>query len=283
MLSSMPNSRLARFETPLALFRRQSANSYVREFKFSLEPYAGCRFGCKYCFVPAKSNIARQYDIQEWGRWFHFVDRHSIDQEFESRRRELPGAWLYMAGETDAWQPAERTLGITRHVLELLSDHAFAFLLLSTRSTIIGRDIDVLQSMTHRTEIGVSIPTDLEDVRRIAEPTAPRIEDRFATVRLLRQAGLSVRINVAPLLKHTSEFAARLFDAAPWVWVDYPDPATPVAGSHAKMGVELPVLASGDACRDFHSIAANNYGTSRVGLGRDDFSGAFRRAREDAT
>ena len=176
-----------------------------------------------------------------------------------------------MAGESDAWQPVESRVGVTRYVLEKLSSFRFGYLLLSTRSPIIRRDIDLLAALAPRVLVGVSISTDLDDVRKLIEPCAPTINNRFETARILRSAGIPLRIHVAPLLKHSPDFVSRLFDVVSSVWVDFPDPKTPRWDILCRR-IGRPEGLDPKAYLAFTEQLKIRFGVERVGLGRDDFA-----------
>jgi hypothetical protein len=252
------------------LLRRQSPGSFVREFKFTLEPYVGCAFGCRYCFVPAKSALGSLPGLEAWGSWYDALDPSQIDAELEAHADEIRDAWLYLAGETDAWQPIERTARATRFVLERLSALTFGRLLVSTRSPLILRDTDLLSDFAARTCIGISIPTDRDDVRKTVEPTAPSIERRIEIIRQLCAVGLNVRVNVAPLLPHSRDFAARLFDVAPRVWIDVPDPATPSWQAICRT-IGWDAERTAPVYQEFYEQACTRFGGDGVGIGRRDF------------
>lgn len=263
------------FHVKPRLLRRQAPGSFVHEFAFTVEPYAGCAFGCSYCFVPAKSPIGRLPGLDSWGGWYDALTRDQVDAELDAHTDEIRGAWLYLAGETDAWQPAERRLTITRHVLTRLVRLDFDRLLLSTRSALVCRDLDVLSEVADRVLVGVSIPTDLDEVRKLVEPTTPSIPRRFETARALREAGIRVRIHVAPLLPHSDAFARTVASGADRVWVDCPDPATP------RWGALCDLLGWRDGLdprtfERFYERVCAVAGDERTGLGRDTFAAGVR-------
>lgn len=208
-------------------FERQGKSSFLADFKFSVEPYRGCGFGCNYCFVPAQ-RLEHSVPIQgAWGSWAIACSKEAVLRGIQQHRAEFVGAPLYMASNTDAWQPQEKKAKISRFVLEQLVQTEISFLLISTRSPMIGRDLDVLQSFKGRVAVGISVPTDLSDVLDIVEPRAPNFQHRIKTIQRLRKAGLHVRAHVAPLLPHSPLFIPMLLDEVDRIWIDGFDPSTP--------------------------------------------------------
>src|SRR5262249_20786515 len=123
---------------------------------------------------------------------------------------------------TDPWQPAERRYQVTRQILGQLTGVRFAFGLFSTRSPLLLRDLELLQAMRERIEVGISLPTDREDLRRALEPRNPPAAARLETARRLRAAGIPVRLHVAPALPASERFPRIAAEVADWVWIDWP-------------------------------------------------------------
>lgn len=162
-----------------------------------------------------------------WGTWFFTATKESASRELELYLGSNTKSKIYLASNTDAWQPSERKHEITRHILNILAGMRFEYLLCSTRSPLITRDIDLLLNLDGMVEVGVSIPTDLEHIRKICEPNAPSIDERIATLKSLKQSGLRTRAHIAPLLPHSEKFIDKLIDVTDSIWVDFPDARTP--------------------------------------------------------
>ena len=93
---------------------------------------------------------------------------------------------------------------------------------------------------------------------------------------MLRNKHQPVRINVAPLLPHSPDFAAKLLGSAPWIWVDFPDPKTPHWRDLCQR-MDWPAGLDRSTYVEFCESARARFGSERVGVGRDDFAGVFRR------
>lgn len=215
-----------------ALLSRQSSNSFVREFDYTINPYGGCAFACHYCYVPSILHGR----AEAMGGWGSYVEvRPKAPSVLARQRGKLIGASFFCASATDPWQPAERRHGITRRLLEILIDVPYRFGLFSTRSPLVLRDLDLLAAMRDRIEVGISLPTDREDIRRIFEPRNPPVQARLATARRLREAGLTVRLHVSPALPASPDFPRIAGEVADWVWLDWPAHTRPdwVALYHA--------------------------------------------------
>jgi DNA repair photolyase len=215
-----------------ALLARQSATSFLADFDYSVNPLAGCPFSCDDCYVPALPAVKFRRDVlpsglptnivAAWGSWVEVrtrsveVLRRALDQG------KLDGATLFMSPVSDVYWPGEREYLLTRTLLEEFVERpVFDWLLISTRSPLVCRDIDLLRRLGDRVEVGISIPSDREDVKAVFGRQNPSLTQRFQVAHDLVAAGIPTRIHVAPLQPHTPAFIERLADAAHWVWLDW--------------------------------------------------------------
>jgi DNA repair photolyase len=199
-----------------SVLTQQSKHSSI-PFDYSINPYRGCLFGCRYCY--ASKFVHDDADKKaEWGQWVE-VKANAVDA-LQRESQKIYGKTVFFSSATDPYQPIERKLELTRALLEVL---LFSFprrLHIQTRSPLVVRDIDLFQKFGDTLRVGISIPTDSEVVRKAFEPRAPSIPRRLAAARQLKEAGIRTTASVAPLLPCTPERLARLlapcFDAA-WV------------------------------------------------------------------
>ena len=244
----------------------QSRRSFVHQFDWTLAAYSGCEMACTYCYLvdvlwglPTK--------LGGWGQYVHVRSRSA---ELLIRQIDLlDGTSGFMSATTDPYQKAEGEYRLTRRLLEALVDSKIRFLLISTRGTLVLRDLDIFTDsrMKGRIEIGVSIPSNLSLAHSALEPYTPAFKGRFAVARKLREAGVPVRVHAAPLVLHTPDFYAMVAESADWLWIDHSqhgvdeDPSSAFwyytreeARSLAERAAQLPTLGAG-----------------RVGYGRDQF------------
>jgi DNA repair photolyase len=172
------------------------ATGYIRRggFDWTCNPYVGCSFGCTYCYAMFLPQNRRPKE--EWGRWFQ-----AKINAVEVARRQAPkvaGQAVYVSSVTDPYLPAERSLKLTRGILEALVPYQ-PRLLIQTRGPLVVRDIDVLKQF-RAVRVNVSIPTDSEAIRQAFEPKAPPLERRWQALAELKSAGLAVGICVTPML-----------------------------------------------------------------------------------
>ncbi|MCS6864599.1 MAG: radical SAM protein [Gemmataceae bacterium] len=184
-------------------------------FQWTCNPYLGCTFGCTYCyaaFLPQNRQPAEQ-----WGRWL--VAKKNAVTLAHRQAKKVAGQAVYMSSVTDPYLPAERTLMLSRGILEAMLPFQ-PRLVVQTRGPLVVRDIDVLQDYRHL-RVNVSIPTDSEAIRRRFEPKAPPLDQRWMALGQLQAAGLAVGICVTPTLpiQNVTEFVKKLTHFAPDVLV----------------------------------------------------------------
>src|SRR5215467_1931894 len=151
------------------------ATGYIQRggFDWTCNPYLGCSFGCTYCYAMFLPQNRRPKE--NWGRWFQ-----AKFNAVELARKQAPkvaGQAVYMSSVTDPYLPAERSLALTRGILEAMIPHQ-PRLLVQTRGPLVVRDFDLLKQF-QAVRINMSIPTDSEEVRKAFEQKAPPLEKRW--------------------------------------------------------------------------------------------------------
>ena len=184
------------------------SSGFIDTFDFTLNPYAGCSFGCTYCYA---AFFTRTADLQQnWGKWIR-VKENALALLRKKRRNPLIGTSVYMSSVTDPYQPIEKELGLTRAILQELLDYHQVRLVVQTRGPLVTRDIDLLQRF-EQVRVNMTITTDDEAVRRVFEPHCASIERRLDSIREIHEAGIPACITMTPLLPVASpeDFAERL-------------------------------------------------------------------------
>ncbi|MBL8339822.1 MAG: PA0069 family radical SAM protein [Rubrivivax sp.] len=175
-------------------------------FDLSINPYRGCEHGCSYCYArPTHSYLNLSPGID-------FETRIVAKVNAAERLREALGSPGYVpldlniGSATDAYQPAERRLRITRSVIEVLHEAHHPFSLI-TKSSLVERDLDLIAPMAERglAAVYVSITTLDADLARRLEPRAAAPHRRLRTLRTLAEAGVPVGVSVSPLIPFVNE------------------------------------------------------------------------------
>ncbi len=175
-------------------------------FDLSINPYRGCEHGCIYCFArPTHSflNLSPGLDFET--RIVAKVNAAARLREAFARRGYV-AKMLNLGSVTDAWQPAERRLRITRAVVEVLAQSRHAFSLI-TKSSLVERDLDLIVPMARQRLAAayVSITTLDPALARVMEPRAASPQRRLRTIAALADAGVPVGVSVSPVIPFLNE------------------------------------------------------------------------------
>jgi DNA repair photolyase len=176
------------------------------DFDLSINPYRGCEHGCVYCFArPTHSylNLSPGLDFET-----KIIAKVNAAERLRAALA-APGyepLALNIGSATDAYQPAERRLRITRGVIEVLAEFRHAFSVI-TKSSGIERDLDLLAPLArdHLAAVYVSIPTLDAELARIMEPRAAAPQRRLKTIEKLAAAGVPVGVSVSPMIPFINE------------------------------------------------------------------------------
>ena len=173
------------------------SSGFIRRYKFTLNPYGGCAFGCGYCY--ARFFVADADRRDEWGNWISVKQnaRELLARACTSGMLRTGDA-IYMSSVTDPYQPVERRLRLTRELLQTLLEHGVQpRLTIQTRSPLATRDIDLFQQF-HRIRVNFTIGTDSDGIRRRHKPRCPSIDQRFSAAAEVAAAGVPVGCRSAP-------------------------------------------------------------------------------------
>lgn len=181
-------------------------NSPDIPFEQSINPYRGCEHGCIYCYArPAHAymNLSPGLDFET--RLFYKADAAKLLEQ-ELRKHGYRCSVISIGANTDAYQPIERKLCVTRSLLEVLQRFRHPFTLI-TKSTLIERDLDILAEMAQAklASVAVSITSMNDELKRILEPRTAAPAARLRTVRRLTDAGVPVTVMFAPVIPFVND------------------------------------------------------------------------------
>jgi DNA repair photolyase len=175
-------------------------------FDLSINPYRGCEHGCIYCYArPTHSylNLSPGLDFET-----RIVAKINAAERLREalRARGYTPLLLNIGSVTDAYQPAERQLRITRSVIEVLHEARHPFSLI-TKSSLVERDLDLIAPMAadKLAAVYVSITTLDPALARILEPRAAAPHRRLRTLETLAKAGVPVGVSVSPIIPFINE------------------------------------------------------------------------------
>ena len=184
---------------------------------WSINPFRGCEFGCRYCYARYTHQFLQPesvaevpigtYDapVQPWATAFEheiYLKENAAWLLEQELRRIDPKQEIAIGTATVPYQPIERRVGITRSLLEVFAKHEGFRIGIVTKSTLIERDVDLLGEIAKKNTLVVHITITTTDsaLARKLEPRAPRPDLRFAAVKKLREAGIMAGVLCSPQL-----------------------------------------------------------------------------------
>lgn len=181
-------------------------------FAWTLNPYRGCEFGCKYCYARYTHEFMELHDGLEFERKI-FAKLGSPDLlRAELRRARDGGQPIALGTATDPYQPAEKQFEVTRGMLKVFGEFEGLDFSITTKSTLILRDLDLLVALARRHRLSVHITVTTIDSRlaRLLEPKAPPPLKRLEAVRQLVSGGVRTGVNAAPIIPGITDSPAQL-------------------------------------------------------------------------
>lgn len=184
---------------------------------YAINPYVGCPHGCIYCYAKFMRGVTGHEEA-----WGEFLDVKDFDvASLVKFAASHGGERIFMSSVTDCYNSYEARFGATRKVLEALAGSDINLQIL-TKSSLVTRDIDLLQTMPN-VRVGVSLSVIEESLRRTLEPRASPAAARIAAIKKLRAAEVKTYIFVAPIFPQITpvfDIISRYGDAADEMWFD---------------------------------------------------------------
>jgi DNA repair photolyase len=170
-------------------------------FAWTINPYRGCEFACKYCYARYTHEFMEMRDGTDFEQKI-YVKQHAGNLLRQELRQVKAGEEIAIGTATDPYQPAEKRFEVTRAILEELARHRGLELGLITKSNLVLRDVELFRQIAEHNRISVSITITTLNVElaRILEPRAPRPDLRLEAVRKLNEAGIRVGVSCSPVL-----------------------------------------------------------------------------------
>ncbi len=170
-------------------------------FVWTVNPYRGCEFGCKYCYARYAHEFMELRDPQQFERKI-YAKRFNPALFRAELSKVKPGQSLWIGTATDPYQPAERRYGITRKILEAIAKERGLKIGITTKSDLISRDAALLKAISEHNvaHVNLTITTMDEKLARLIEPLAPRPALRLNAVRKLAAQGVGVTVLGNPVM-----------------------------------------------------------------------------------
>jgi DNA repair photolyase len=180
-------------------------------FTWTINPYRGCEFACKYCYARYTHEFMEMRDGIDFERKIYVKQQTAwlLRQELRKVKR---GEEIAIGTATDPYQPAEKRFEVTRGILEELAQHHGLQIGIVSKSDLISRDADLLRKIAENNSlyVNITITTLNPKLARILEPRAPRPDLRLKAVRELRAADVKAGVICAPVLPGITDSPAGL-------------------------------------------------------------------------
>jgi len=192
----------------------KSILSKSRVFDYTVNPYVGCQHGCTYCYARFMKRFTSHKEA-----WGEFVDAKVNATELlknEIKNKKVGRVWI--SGICDPYQPLEKAYELTKGCLEILSKRGWP-VTIQTKSPLVLRDMELL-TKSNQIEVGLTITTADENIRKIFEPESPTVKERIETLEKLHSVGVKTFAMIAPLLPKAEGLVAQLSRRVDYVLVD---------------------------------------------------------------
>ena len=166
-------------------------------YDYAINPYVGCSHACRYCYAAFMKRFTGHKE-----RWGEFVDVKINAPELLAKeivRRKKGRVWV--SGVCDPYQGAEKKYRLTRRCLEILVENGWP-VTVQTKSPLVLRDSGILEK-SEEAEVGFTITTADEGIRRLFEPGASPIQERIDALGVLHSKGIKTFAMIAPILPGT--------------------------------------------------------------------------------
>jgi len=192
----------------------KSVLSKSKVYDYTVNPYRGCSNACRYCYAAFMKRFTGHREP-----WGEFVDvKINAPEVLAKEITRKPMGRVWVSGVCDPYQSAEKKYRLTRKCLEILVMSGWP-VTIQTKSPLVLRDIDILKT-SEKVEVGFSITTAEEKIRRIFEPEASPINERIYALKSLHANRIKTFVMIAPLLPGAEKLPGELAGAVDFVLVD---------------------------------------------------------------
>lgn len=183
-------------------------------YDYTINPYVGCQHNCSYCYARFMKRFSGHKEP-----WGEFVDAKVNAPELLQKEIDRnPKGRVWLSGVCDCYQPLEKRYELTRKGIEILVKNDWP-LTIQTKSPLVLRDIDLL-GQGKGVEVGFSITTADDNIRRLFEPLAPPVNERINALEELHLCGIKTFVMIAPLLPGAEGLGLFLNGKVDYVLID---------------------------------------------------------------
>jgi len=188
--------------------------SKSKVFDYTINPYIGCEHGCTYCYARFMKRFTGHNE--EWGRFVDVKINAASLLQREIKKKRVGKVWI--SGICDPYQPLEKRYELTKGCLEILLKQGWP-VTIQTKSPLVLRDIELLRKF-REVEVGFTITTANETIRKIFERNSPSVKERIDALGKLHSAGIKTFAMIAPILIGAEGLVVQLSGKADYVLID---------------------------------------------------------------
>ena len=192
----------------------KSVLSKSQIYDYAINPYVGCSHSCRYCYAAFMRRFTGHKE-----KWGEFVDVKINAPELlakEIKRKRMGRVWV--SGVCDPYQVVEKKYELTKKCLKILVENQWP-VTIQTKSSLVLRDIEILEK-SKDIEVGFSITTADDKIRKLFEPGAPSIKERIHALDVLHSRGIQTFAMIAPILPGAEGLVEELADKVDHILID---------------------------------------------------------------
>jgi DNA repair photolyase len=189
--------------------------STSKVYDYVINPYVGCQHACSYCYARFMKRFSGHKE--PWGKFVDIKINAADLLRTEINKKKRAKVWI--SGVCDPYQPLEAKYQLTKKCLEILAQNDWP-VIIQTRSPLVLRDVNILKE-ARNFEVGLTITTLDDNIRKLFEPSAPSIMERLRTLDELHRLGIKTYAMIAPILPGAEGLVKTLggnYNYADWVY-----------------------------------------------------------------
>jgi len=188
--------------------------STSKVYDYVINPYVGCQHACSYCYARFMKRFSGHKE--PWGKFVDVKINAADLLRTEINKKKRAKVWI--SGVCDPYQPLEAKYKLTRKCLEILAQNDWP-VIIQTRSPLVLRDVGILKE-ARNFEVGLTITTVDDNIRKLFEPSAPSIMERLRTLDELHRSGIKTYAMIAPILPGAEGLVKTLSGKVDYILVD---------------------------------------------------------------
>jgi DNA repair photolyase len=188
--------------------------STSKVYDYVINPYVGCQHACSYCYARFMKRFSGHKE--PWGKFVDVKINAADLLRVEVNKKKRAKVWI--SGVCDPYQPLEAKYKLTRKCLEILAQNDWP-VIIQTRSPLVLRELNILKE-ARNFEVGLTITTADDNIRKMFEPSAPSIMERLRTLDELHRSGIKTYAMIAPILPGAEGLVKTLSGKVDYILVD---------------------------------------------------------------